>query len=52
MSDIKPLSAIDATPIEGPHSRSLLDSAVVRFIAAVLAAALCAGIFIAAGARP
>lgn len=42
----KPLSANDATPIDGPYRKPWLDSAVVRFAAALALVALCAGIVV------
>ena len=50
--DLKRLSVEDASPGRGPYRKPWIDSPVVRFIAAALAAALCAAIFIVAGVRP
>jgi hypothetical protein len=44
--DIKRLSALDATPIEGPHNRPWLDSPVVRFLAAIALVAMCGAIVV------
>lgn len=44
--DWKPLSVTDATPIEGPHSKPWLDSAVMRFAAALALVAMCVAIVV------
>lgn len=46
MMEWKPLSVTDATAIEGPHRKPWLDSAVVRFAAALAIVALCAAIVV------
>lgn len=46
MIDFKPLSVDDATPGRGPFKRPWLDSAVVRFAAALAIVAMCAAIVV------
>jgi hypothetical protein len=46
MMEWKPLSAIDATPIDGPHRKPWLDSALLRFAAAIALVAACVAIVV------
>ncbi|MBY0469455.1 MAG: hypothetical protein K2Q07_10815 [Burkholderiaceae bacterium] len=52
MIDIKRLSVDDATPGRGPFKRPWLDSAVVRFAAAIALVALCYGLVVLALPAP